>query len=74
MPSKQPEGLISVLQDQSAPFGDRDDAAMDLAAFDEPGALLALESVADDPATDRDLVESCRDSLVEIRQRSAGTG
>jgi hypothetical protein len=34
----QPEGLITVLLDRNAPFGDRDDAAMDLAAYETPEA------------------------------------
>lgn len=34
----QPQGLISVLLDENAEYGDRDDAAMDLGAFDEPQA------------------------------------
>jgi hypothetical protein len=33
---KQPQGLIEVLLDVTAAEADRDDAAMDLAAYDEP--------------------------------------
>ena len=33
---KQPQGLIEVLLDVTASEADRDDAAMDLAAYDEP--------------------------------------
>ena len=33
---QQPQGLIEVLLDATAAEADRDDAAMDLAAYDEP--------------------------------------
>ena len=33
---KQPQGLIEALLDVTAAEADRDDAAMDLAAYDEP--------------------------------------
>jgi hypothetical protein len=41
----QPEGLISVLLDQDAEVGDRNDAAMDLGSFDGPGVEAALLQV-----------------------------
>ena len=62
----QPQGLVSVLLDEYAPFGDRDDAAMDLGAYDEPEAEEALFSVACRPDTDRLLTETCGESLGEI--------
>ena len=39
---KQPQGLIEVLLDVTAAEADRDDAAMDLAAYDEPEVEDAL--------------------------------
>ncbi len=33
---KQPQGLIEILLDVTASEADRDDAAMDLAVYDEP--------------------------------------
>jgi hypothetical protein len=41
----QPAGLIAVLRDRNAPFADRHDAAMDLAAFDGPEPERALVSI-----------------------------
>ena len=47
---KQPQGLIEVLLDVTASEADRDDAAMDLAAYDEPEVEDALIQVgADSP-------------------------
>lgn len=69
--SSQPEGLIAVLLDTSAPCGDRHDAAMDLSAFDEPQALAALEQILADPSEDRDLVETCQESVWERKGRAA---
>lgn len=66
----QPAGLISVLLDRLAPFGDRSDAAMDLGAFDEPEAAAALKQLAEDATEDPDLVEQCRESLMDIEHRS----
>ena len=63
---KQPEGLIAVLLNTGAEFGDRDDAAMDLRVFDEPEAEEALLTVAEDPTTDPMLAERCAESLGEI--------
>ena len=37
-PIGQPHGLITVLRDVRAEYGDRGDAAMDLAEYDEPEA------------------------------------
>lgn len=39
---KQPKGLIEVLLDVTAAEVDRDDAGMDLAAYDEPKVEDAL--------------------------------
>src|SRR5204863_9158536 len=56
---EQPQGLISVLLDRGAEFGDRDDAAMDLGAFDDQSAFDALLAVATDPTEDSDLHDTC---------------
>ena len=45
---QQPQGLIEVLLDTTASEADRDDAAMDLAAYDEPEAEEALIRVGAD--------------------------
>jgi hypothetical protein len=66
----QPHGLISVLCDVSAPVGDRDDAAMDLAAFDE--ALPVLISVARRADEDEMIVDQCAHSIGVIWQRTGG--
>ena len=68
--TKQPEGLLSVLVDLSAPVGDRDDAAMDLSAFDE--ALPTLIAIASREGEDSMIVESCGESIAEIWKRTDG--
>jgi hypothetical protein len=67
--TKQPEGLLSVLLDRSAPDSDRDDAAMDLHAYDEPEVEEALLSVALDHADDENVIDSAGESLSAIWQR-----
>lgn len=66
---QQPRGLISVLLDEEAELGDRDDAAMDLGGYDEAEAEEALMSVACRPGTDPLLAETCGESLGEIWSR-----
>ena len=66
---EQPQGLISVLLDPNAEYGDRDDAAMDLANFDGDEVELALAQVASDIASDPDLAETCGESLAELWAR-----
>jgi hypothetical protein len=68
---QQPDGLIGVLLDPRAPFGDRDDAAMDLAAYDDLRTIEALARVASNPEEDVDLQDSCGESLAEICRRRA---
>jgi len=68
--SKQPEGLISVLNDLSAEFGDRGDAAMDLGAYDD--ALPTLIAIASREGEDLDIVEDCGESIGEIWERTGG--
>jgi hypothetical protein len=66
---RQPDGLISVLLDGTASLDERDDAAMDLHAYDEPQAEGVLFSVAVNPATAPVFVASCGESLGEIWSR-----
>jgi len=68
---KQPQGLVSVLIDQSARIDERDDAAMDLSAYDEPVAIAALVEVASDPRTPTMVRESCGESIAEIWYRNS---
>ncbi len=65
----QPAGLVAVLLDREAPFGDRHDAAMDLAQYDEPEGWEALTSVKNDPNEDPHIVEEAEQSLLEIHRR-----
>ncbi len=69
MTQRQPEGLISVLLDSSAEFGDRHDAAMDLAAYDEPAAEQALLRIALDGSSDEQLADEAGHSLWEVWHR-----
>jgi hypothetical protein len=64
-------GLISALLDSHAELGGRDDAAMDLGAYDDPQAFQALLTVASDPKEDEMLQDSCGESLKEICRRNA---
>mgnify|MGYP001561325861 CR=1 FL=1 len=65
-PVPQPQGLIRVLLDPTAEFGDRDDAALDLGAYAQPEAEAALLRVACDPSSDLQLVDTCGEALGEI--------
>lgn len=62
----QPAGLISVLLDSSAEFGDRHDAAMDLGEFDEPEAEDALVRIALAHDQDEDLADAAGESLWQV--------
>lgn len=62
-------GLISVLLNKHAEHGDRDDAAMDLGAYDEVEAEQALISVVIDLNEDDDIADSAGQSLLEIWKR-----
>jgi hypothetical protein len=66
----QPEGLISVLLDQNAEVGDRDDAAMDLGSFDGPDVEAALLQVLLDHKENEILVETAAISFGELWIRS----
>jgi hypothetical protein len=63
---EQPQGLIEVLLDVTAPEAERDDAAIDLAAYDEPEAEDALIRVGADSSTPSLIAASCGESLAEI--------
>lgn len=67
----QPEALAEVLLDKAAEFGDRDDAAMDLADFDDPAAEVALTKVVQDLSEDPDIADRAGESLAEIWNRKA---
>jgi hypothetical protein len=62
----QPQGLISVLLNAEAEFGDRHDAAMDLGAYDEMIAEKALIQTVTDVDEDEDIVDAAAESLHEI--------
>lgn len=70
-PVRQPDGLISVLLDLTAEYGDRDDAAMDLGAYDSPQVVDALVRVATDSSEDPELQDSCGESLAAVVSRRA---
>ena len=64
--NRQPSGLIQVLLDEMAEYGDRHDAAMDLGSFDAERVENALVRVASDKTTDEDLADACGESLAEV--------
>jgi len=68
-PTAQPGGLIAVLLDTSAEFGDRSDAAMDLGAFDEPAAEEALLTIVQSETEDEGIVDSAGESLWQVWTR-----
>ena len=68
---KQPAGLISVLLDKHAEFGDRDDAGMDLEFYDTPESISALLEIVEDPHADEDLRDTCKESLQGIYRNRA---
>ena len=66
---KQPDGLIEVLLDRSSSVSERDDAAMDLADFDEDEAFNALLAVAIDVDDNTTVQDTAGTSLGEIWRR-----
>ena len=66
---QQPDGLVSVLKNKSAEYGDRDDAAMDLGSYDGPEVESALLNVLLDETEDEGLVETAAESLSEVWTR-----
>jgi hypothetical protein len=69
---RQPAGLISVLLNRNASVEERDDAAMDLAAYSDPDVEAALLCAARDPSTPAIVIDSCADSLAEMWIRRGG--
>lgn len=66
------EDLIRVLQDKSIDLGVRDDAAMDLGAYDEPRVIEALIQTAADLEENDMILDSCGTSIMEIWARKGG--
>ena len=62
--------LSKILLDRTAPLSDRDDAAIDLACFDDQEAFQALLQIATDPSENEMLLASCGESIAEIWVRS----
>jgi hypothetical protein len=58
--------LIEVLLNENAEFGDRDDAAMNLAEYDDSFVESALFKIAGSDLADVDLADRCGESLAEI--------
>ena len=67
--SNQPTGLLIVLADRAAEFGDRHDAAMDLGSYDEPEVEVALLAVASNLSEDPDIADAAGESLSEVWRR-----
>lgn len=65
----QPYGLIAILLDASARLDERDDAAIDLAKYDDGAVVAALLRIAGDPAEDEMLQASAGESLGSIWKR-----
>jgi hypothetical protein len=63
------EKLMKVLLDRSAEYGDRSDAALDLANFDTVEVVGVLWEVVLDEDSDQDLVETAIDTLYTIIAR-----
>ncbi|XVU28665.1 hypothetical protein ACQPZJ_16910 [Actinoplanes sp. CA-054009] len=66
MTSSSASALIAVLLDATAREDERDDAAMDLSAHDEPEVHVALARVAVDPAESELVAGSAGESLAEL--------
>lgn len=66
----QPQGLIDVLLNPQAEYGDRHDAAMDLGAFDGMDVEEALSLVASDATANEGLADACGESLGQIWSRT----
>ena len=69
----QPEGLIGVLLNKSAETGDRHDAAMDLALYDDPHVEEALLQVALDDTEDELIADAVGESLSQVWKRAGKT-
>jgi hypothetical protein len=62
--------LVEILLDKSASVSERDDAAMDLSAFDSDEVLEALLKVGMDDSVDDVILSSIGESLAEIWLRN----
>lgn len=60
---------IQILNDKNIEFGDRDDAAIDLAYYDDPLAENNLVERIMDVSEDEDIVDRCIESLYQIWER-----
>lgn len=58
--------LIDVLFDENANVSEKDDAAMDLAAYDDPEIIQHLVKKGSDEKEDSVVLNSCKESLAEI--------
>jgi hypothetical protein len=72
----QPRGLIGVLESRRARADEREEAAADLAAFDEPEVLEALVRAGMRQDEDSDVLERIGESISEIwfRKRTFDAG
>lgn len=62
--------LVTILADRQESVEVRDDAAIDLAAHDEPEAMKALLSVAANPDEDDMVAGSAGESIAQIWERT----
>ena len=72
-PVEQPAGLVAVLLNPGSAIAERDDAAMDLARYDEPEALAALLQVGSDANEPEIILASAGESIAEILLRAGRT-
>ncbi|MFC1430906.1 hypothetical protein ACEZDB_09570 [Streptacidiphilus sp. N1-3] len=68
--TRRTEALIRLVADSTARLDERDDAAMDLGASDDPRARSVLVDIASDPASEYILAASAGESLGEIATRT----
>ncbi|MHA6763186.1 hypothetical protein [Streptacidiphilus sp. PAMC 29251] len=64
------EALVKLVADSTARMDERDDAAMDLSASDDPRAREVLVEIAANPGSDDILAASAGESLGEIAART----
>jgi hypothetical protein len=58
--------LVEILLDKNARIDERDDAAMDLGAYNDDRALSALLSIATDHTAEPVIMDVCGESIGEI--------
>ena len=68
--NEEAQWLIDILYDKEANVSEKDDAAMDLAAFDFPEVTEALVKKGSDLSEDPAILNSCGESLGEIWARN----